>query len=111
MRMAGGMGPWHSAPPPLVPASAAPHPSALLSAHPHQRIQAPAPATTTTTTTTITTTTTTTHPSVEDLLALVDRAASDPGLEHSLRDTLNMARDVGKWRTLTRILLEKVGPA
>ncbi|KAI8474429.1 MAG: hypothetical protein J3K34DRAFT_518168 [Monoraphidium minutum] len=45
---------------------------------------------------------------VEDLLALVNRAAREPKLEHALREVLNMGRDAGKWRNLTRMLHERV---
>jgi hypothetical protein len=45
---------------------------------------------------------------VEDLMTLVQACRNAPDLECRLRETLNMARDVEKWRNLMRMLTEKV---
>jgi hypothetical protein len=45
---------------------------------------------------------------VEDLMTLVQACRNAPDMESRLRETLNMARDVEKWRNLMRMLTEKV---
>jgi hypothetical protein len=47
-------------------------------------------------------------PAVEDLMQLVQACRDQPEMEMRLRETLNMARDVEKWRNLIRMLSEKV---
>lgn len=45
---------------------------------------------------------------VADLMYLVQACRSQPDMEQQLRETLNMARDVDKWRNLTKMLSKKV---
>lgn len=41
-------------------------------------------------------------------MRLVQSAATQPELQSRLRETLNMSRDVDKWRKLQRMLQERV---